>query len=262
MPLGAILGLGGAALTAALTARSQRRQQELNRQMFDEQKLFARQGVQIRAQDLQQAGLSKTLAAGSAASTTAQAQASNVADEGLAMERAMNMGLAMSQLTKTRAETGLTEALQNKAQQESALTSTHNATAQLNLRIKRATADFDIQKAMAESAIAKSKINTELYNQLNTRMDSLLKGAQIRGTHRENLLKNATLQLMQIERKNRQWYHDMGVPYDIGWDVTTRAATMFVAAISEKIKAAKNKTTTRPLTSEERNQVLSGDYQF
>ena len=62
------LGLmaGGAAFFGAMSA--ERRKDQMNRKMFAHQQHMDYHGAEVRATDLENAGLSKTLAAGNAAS--------------------------------------------------------------------------------------------------------------------------------------------------------------------------------------------------
>ena len=130
---------------------------KLNRDMFRHQKEFDRYGVSIRAQDMERAGLSKTLAAGNPATTSVQSDAANALNPGDAIEQGLASAAAAATVAKTRAETGLTEELQRKAKQDTAMSATSNASAQYDLQIRKKLEAFNIQQAKSRTTILKTR---------------------------------------------------------------------------------------------------------
>lgn len=237
-----IPGIAGIASTIG-NIFHQGRMARMNRKMFEHQKFMDMNGVQVRARDLEAAGLSKTLAAGNAATTNVQANSANVANYGEAVRAGLEAQAMTEQIAKTRAEVGLTEELRDKAREDTRLTKTNNATAQYDLQLKKTLEHFNISQAQSQTAILKTKEEREIAQHLNDKLKNVMDTYRIVGQRRDNIIKNATLELMKLEKINKKWYHDAGLPYDIGWDAATRGLNIFAAGLKNMIEKGKGGAT-------------------
>lgn len=239
----------GAGVSGVASIFGQRRRDRMNRRMFRFQKKMALHGASIRARDLEEAGLSKTLAAGNAATTNVNSDAANAADYSEATERALQASMAYAQVGKTRAEKGLTEELKRKAKADTDLAITENRKRQFDLRLQQHLRTLNIDKAMSETSKLRSQAQQEIFKELQEELKGTLLRHQIKGQKADNLLKEVALELDKLERWNREWYKKYNVPYDIQWDDKTRAIMWADKILDELLR--RSYTATKPMTKKQ-----------
>lgn len=222
-----------------------RRNRRMQKKAFNLERYLSLHGTEVRAKDMQAAGLSKTLAAGGGATS----QISTVPQGEDPQEKVMGMIAAMTQaadIAKTKAETRLAEATKDRVEADTNLISTTTEEKAFNLMLSREIRGFTIQSAKAAARLAQLKVDTEIYHQLNIRVDSALKKAQITATQKEALLKEVTFRLQKVlaetNEHNLRWFKSSGVgeglglPTTMGFDPFIRIINAGVRAILEAIK--------------------------
>jgi hypothetical protein len=267
---GAMLGGGAGLMSGLLGRQTANRNLQLQKRAFEHQVFMDKNQVWQRAQDLKQSGLSKTLAAGGSSGSSVSSAPQLEAGNEQVIDKAMAGAMQGNQIAQTKAQNELLQAQTNNVNADTTGKGIANQTAQLQLQINRALKDFTIEQAQLDTKIRRQQLNQETYRTIGAMLDNTLKAANIRGAHRDNLIKSATYRLMKIEQTNKEWYHSIGVPYDIGWDISMRATTMLVAAIKQKIneQLAKKKppkqqpeTTPNPEDIQEIERSLEGPTQ-
>ena len=223
----------GGLVGGLLGRKNQNRQQRLNRDMYEFQKTMALHGTQYRAADMEAAGLSKTLAAGNAATTSVQSSPEHAGNA--PVDEIMAGATMGSDVGKSIAEVGLMESMRDKADAETKAVETQNARSRFDLEIAEATRAFTIQEAQNRARITRNQADQTYYNMLKSKLGPAMARADLSKTKQENIILNATELLMKLEKENREWYHDRDLPYDIGWDQWTRGPMMLTKSLTHEL---------------------------
>lgn len=213
-------GMGGALLSGGIGLANLFSQVGEQRYQRD----FAENAVSIRAKDLQKAGLSKTLAAGSAANAP-PSLAPQMADPD-----PLGKALLAANSRKAKSEAELAGA---KTEGQNIINKYTGAIMQEDIEakrlanlIQRETAGFQINNAKSLAASARIQVKTDTYNMLAAKLAPKLAAANLTNLQKEGLLKTATAALQNALAREKDWNldyaKDKGLPTTAGSDLWNR----------------------------------------
>jgi len=263
-PLGAAVGFAGLAGDLHNNAWSRRRQQE----MWNEQKMFAWHGTQIKAQDMERAGLSKTLAAGQSSQGPSIASIDRP-EPGAQIGNALQSMLMKAQIHKTDAETETQEQITANLRER-----THGQQVQNDILEVQRSWQSQIQKD--EHALRRANVHYQLQQKVNAQLEETLKAILIDQAEVDKALKALAL---AIQQHDFEIFKDMEVPTTDNSRLNQLLRTyrgllektgksdphiQFKSAeqLLEAIKELEKQPERRPLTGEETNKILSGDFEY
>ena len=269
--LGGVAGVAGAGLNFA----SQK--DNLAYQKWAQTKSWAREddAVQRRAADLQAAGLSKTLAAGSAAQTMApiRTDAPQVNTESLqkgfssmadAAQMYMSLTAQKAQIDKTTEENKLLRLQQEKQSLENAFMASSNPQS-LRLREQEISfneaanpkkllqmdeqnkgLDLDNKNKVLDSTLKSLGIDQAQINLIKTKLENDFKRLDIHGKSQDIIAKELALKMSEIDLQNAQydttWYHNNQVPKGFNFGLlqgpfgTSSAVTNWLNSVFSNLK--------------------------
>ena len=265
--LGGVAGVAGAGLNFAS------QQDNLAYQKWAQTKSWAREdnAVQRRAADLQAAGLSKTLAAGSAAQTMApiRTDAPQVNTESLqkgfssmadAAQMYMSLTAQKAQIDKTIEENKLLRLQQEKQSLDNAFMASSNPQS-LRLREQKSASmrpliqkllqmdeqnkgiDLDNKNKALDSALKTLGISQGQLDLVKTRLENDLRQLDITGKSKDIIAKQIAIDISKLDLENAQydtnWFHRYSLPkgFQMGAGATQAAtATGLIESIIKNLR--------------------------
>jgi len=223
--------------TDLLNFRQQKKQHQYERYVTEN-------ATQIRAADLEAAGLSKTLAAGGGAT-------SQVTGAPQMPGRMLEHTTQIRENKKINAETELTEAAKDKMKADartanieadfrSGMLSEQMREKYLQNDLNRALMDVNIETGRSAAASARIKVNTDYYNYLAAELAPDLARANLNSIQKDAYLKKVTAGVQEVTAKQKkhdyQWFKTHQVPSTIGFDPITRALALAVGTAKEQLQ--------------------------
>ena len=263
--LGGVAGVAGAGLNFAS------QQENLAYQKWAQTQSWAREdnAVQRRAADLQAAGLSKTLAAGSAAQTMApiRTDAPQVNSESLqrgfgsmaeAAQTYMNLTAQKAQIDKTTEENKLLRLQQEKQSLENAFMASSNPQSLrlreqeigfneaanpkklLQMDEQNKGIDLDNKNKALDSALKTLGISQGQLDLVKTRLDNDLRQLDITGKSKDIIAKQIAIDMSKLDLENAQydtnWFHRYSLPKGFQFDIVGKQAATATGLIESIIK--------------------------
>lgn len=233
VPMSFFSGLGSSLVdfgSGLINMNMQRREQRFQHD-------FAMNAASIRAHDLQRAGLSKTLAAGSAASMPTPISPR--------MDKPDLLGhrLAAAQVGKTQAEKDLAQSMKDQKDIENAHLGGIMYETEMEKRIAneyaKATLDMRIESTDSARKSAAHRVNMDYYHAIAAEVAPELAKAELSKTQADALLKQATKAVQDVLKQEKKWNlkwfqsagTEKGYPTTMGFDPTTRLIHMAVQGI-------------------------------
>lgn len=263
--LGGVAGLAGAGLNFAS------QQDNLAYQKWAQTHSWAREdtAVQRRAADLQAAGLSKTLAAGSAAQTMApiRTDAPQVNTESLqkgfgsmadAAQTYMSLTAQKAQIDKTTEENKLLRLQQEKQSLENAFMASSNPQSLrlreqeigfneaanpkklLQMDEQNKGIDLDNKNKALDSALKSLGISQGQLDLVKTRLENDLRQLDITGKSKDIIAKQIAIDMSKLDLENAQydtnWFHRYSMPKGFNFGVGSNQAVTVTGLIESIVK--------------------------
>lgn len=238
--MGAFLGMALAGgLGTAMNFGSSLFNYDMQRREQRWQRHFARNAAQIRAADLEAAGLSKTLAAGSAANAPPSISPQ------IGEPDVLGQMAAAAAIGKTKAETELANAMKDNKKTEGQYLGSILAETQTEKRLANELnsqlMNFRVKEGQAAAQSAHHRVNKDYYDAIAAKVGPELAQANLTRVQADALLKDATRAVQNVLEQektyNLKWYQtkgqEGGYPTNMGFDPFTRLIHMAAKQILE-----------------------------
>jgi len=224
----ASLGVGLLAGGQNLVTNSQNYQAQVDAMNLNKELQFEawRRGdmaVQRRASDLEAAGLSKTLAAGSAAQTMAPMKLEAPLRKGGEVQAGLDAYLATARMqadiAKTQAETKNVELQTNSQELKNAFDTTANPQRLMVLANQVKTSDIGVVQARLDADLSARKITRADVDLARAKIESSIAGWNLDSAQTDALAKKVAL---DTAKYNSAWYKRVGLPIGATLDPLSR----------------------------------------